>query len=258
MPAIPDPPDSAFVVRVDLATRKVDTVGVIRTPKTKLEMKTDDKGNMSITSTINPLPTVDEWAVTADGAVAFVRGKDYHVDFVNPDGTRVSAPKIPFEWQRMTEEDKVAFIDSLKAARERLGTNAPSPVISGAPPAGGGGQPQMQIFMGTGGPGGATRTVGGGAPQMNFIPASDLPDYKPPFFAGSIRADTEGNLWVRTIPTSGVAGGPVYDVIDRKGVLVDRVQIPANRTIVAFGPGGAVYLLDREGATATLEKATIR
>jgi hypothetical protein len=262
MPAIPDPPDSAFVVRVDLATRKVDTVGVIRTPKTKMEMKTDDKGNMSITSTINPLPTVDEWAVTADGAVAFIRGKDYHVDFVNPDGTRVSASKIPFEWQRMTEEDKVAFIDSLKAARTRLGSNAPSPVISGAPPAGGGGggAPQVQIFMGTGGgQGGPVRTTaGGGASQMNFIPASDLPDYKPPFFAGSVRADTEGNLWIRTIPTSGVAGGPVYDVIDRKGVLVDRVQIPANRTIAAFGPGGAVYLLNREGATATLEKATIR
>jgi len=262
MPAIPDPPDSAFVVRVDLATRKVDTVGVIRTPKTKLEMKSDDKGNMTISSTINPLPTVDEWAVTADGAVAFIRGKDYHVDFVNPDGTRATASKIPFEWQRMTEEDKVAFIDSLKAARERLGSNAPSPVISGAPPAGGGGggAPQIQIFMGPGGgPGGPARTtMGGGAPQMNFIPASELPDYKPPFFAGSVRADTEGNLWVRTIPTSGVAGGPVYDVINRKGVLVDRVQIPANRTIAAFGPGGAVYLVNREGATATLEKASIR
>jgi hypothetical protein len=94
--------------------------------------------------------------------------------------------------------------------------------------------------------------------QLNFIPASDLPDYKPPFFSGSVRADTEGNVWVRTIPTTAIAGGPVYDVINGKGELIERVQIPANRTIVGFGPNGAVFLVDREGTTATLEKATVR
>lgn len=93
---------------------------------------------------------------------------------------------------------------------------------------------------------------------MNFIPASDLPDYKPPFFANSVRSDTEGNIWVRTIPTSGIAGGPVYDVINRKGELVDRVQIPANRTIIGFGPGGTTLLLHRDGTTMTLEKAPVR
>ena len=90
-------PRSCFV---DLATRKLDTVGVIRTPKIKLETRTDDRGGISITSLINPLPTVDDWTVTSDGAIAFVRGKDYHVDFVNPDGTKVSAAKIPFDWRR--------------------------------------------------------------------------------------------------------------------------------------------------------------
>jgi len=261
MPSMPEPPDSAFIVRVDLATRKVDTVGVIRTPKIKLEMKTDDRGGMSITSLINPLPTVDEWAVTPDGGVAFVRGRDYHVDFVNSDGTKVTAAKVPFDWQRLSDEDKIAFIDSVKAARERQGANAPTLSAGGAPaPAGGGGSPNIQIFMGPGGPGGGPPRggAGPGPAQLNFVPASELPDYKPPFFSGSVRADTEGNVWVRTIPTSAVAGGPVYDVINRKGALVDRVQIPANRTIVGFGPNGAVFLVNREGTTATLEKASVR
>ena len=40
--------------------------------------------------------------------------------------------------------------------------------------------------------------------------------------------------------------------------IVDRVQIPVGRTIAGFGPGGAVYLLNRDGATATLEKASVR
>lgn len=259
---MPEPPDSAFVVRVDLATRKLDTVGVIRTPKIKLETKTDDRGGMSITTLINPLPVVDDWTITSDGAIAFVRGKDYHVDFVNADGSKVSAAKIPFDWQRMTDEDKVAFIDSVKAARERLGANAPTP-LTGAPPAGGGGAPNVQIFIGPGGPGGGPGggqpRAGAGAPQLNFIPASELPDYKPPFFAGSVRADMQGNIWVRTIPTAAIAGGPVYDVINRKGELIERVQIPANRSIVAFGPNNSVFLLSREGTgPATLEKATVR
>jgi len=258
MPPIPDMPDSTFILRVDLATRKLDTAGVVRIPKIKFDVKTDDRGGMNISSLINPLPVVDEWAVTPDGAIAFIRGRDYHVDWVNPDGTRTTSPKIPFDWQRLTDEDKIAFIDSVKAVRERQGMTAPN--LLGAL-GGGGGTPNIQINIGggPGGPGGANRAAGA-APQaqLNFIPANELPDYKPPFFAGSVRADNDGNVWVRTIPTSAIAGGPVYDVINRKGELVDRVQIPAGRTIIGFGPGGAVYLLNRDGATATLERASIR
>jgi hypothetical protein len=261
LPQIPDFPDSSFLVRVNLATRKLDTVGVVKIPKVKLEMQTDTNGGMRITSQVNPLPVVDDWAVTSDGAIALVRGRDYHVDWLNPDGTRSSSPKIPFDWQRLTDEDKVAFIDSVKAARERLGPNAPVPLGSGAVAA----APNVQININRNGPGGAqpqtrTGTTSGPQAQLNFVPPSELPDYKPPFFAGSVHADNDGNIWVRTIPTAAVAGGPVYDVINRKGELVERVQIPAGRTIVGFGPSGSVYLISREGTatTATLEKASVR
>lgn len=258
VPQLPDFPDSAFVVRVDLTTRKLDTLGVVKIPKIKLDMKTDDRGGMSITSQVNPLPVVDEWVVTSDGAIAFVRGRDYHVDWLNPDGSKVSSPKIPFDWQRLTDEDKAAFIDSVKAARERQGANAPVPF---AGLGGGGGSPNVQININSGPPGarrGDSTHAAGPQAQLNFVPASELPDYKPPFFAGAVRADKEGNVWVRTIPTTAIAGGPVYDVIDRKGQLVDRVQIPAGRSIVGFGPDGAVYLLSQEGSTTTLEKASVR
>jgi hypothetical protein len=52
---------------------------------------------------------VDDWAVLADGSVAFVRGRDYHVDLVRADGTRASAVKIPFDWQRLTDETRLRF-----------------------------------------------------------------------------------------------------------------------------------------------------
>lgn len=265
LPMMPTPPESAMIVRVDLATRKLDTIGTIRIPKVNIQVSQDDKGNMRITSEVNPLPVVDEWAVLTDGSVAFVRGQDYHVDFVGSDGAKRSAPKIPFDWQRLTDEDKVAFIDSVKAARERLAaTQQSSPAAASATgrapaggPDGGGGQ-RMVIQMGPGGGSGPAAALGGGQPNVNFIAPSELPDYKPPFFANSVRADAEGNLWVRTIPTKQIPGGPVYDVINREGKLVDRVQVPVDRTIAGFGPDGSAYLVSRDGTRMTLERARVR
>jgi hypothetical protein len=267
IPSPPPQPDSAPIVRVDLASRQLDTVGMVKIPKVNFQVTQDERGGIRMTSEVNPLPVVDDWAVLSDGSIAFVRGRDYHVDFVNADGTRSSAAKIPFEWQRLTDEDKVAFIDSVKAQRARMVASAPPGAATGAgnavtpagPPGGTGEVRTMMVFGpdgpragGPGGPGGPQQ------PQLNFVAPSELPDYTPPFFVGAVRADAEANLWIRTIPTKAIAGGPVYDVINRRGELVERVQIPQGRTIVGFGPDGAVYLISREGNAAILERARVR
>jgi hypothetical protein len=265
-PTIPEQPDTAPIVRVDLASRKLDTLGFIKTPRVRMQMSRDENGRMTMMSEVNPLPVVDEWAVLVDGSVAIVRGRDYHVDWINPDGTRSSSPKIPFDWQRLTDEDKVAFIDSVKAARARMQANgqAGGQVIvgpGGPPPGAAPGGTQIMITR-MDGPGGAGNPPPSGGqvapPQVNFVSPSELPDYKPPFFAGAVRADTEGNLWIRTIPTQKIEGGPVYDVVNRRGELVDRVQVPAGRLILGFGPGGAVYLGAREANGFTFERARVR
>ncbi len=86
--------------------------------------------------------------------------------------------------------------------------------------------------------------------------SSDLPDYRPAFLRGSTRADAEGNLWIRT--TTLVKGQPVYDVVNRQGTIVDRVQLPPFRTIAGFGPG-AVYMAVKDSAgTVHLERARIK
>jgi hypothetical protein len=270
-PRIPEMPDSAAIFRIDLATRKVDTIAYIKTQKIKMNTTQDENGGVRMVSEINPLPVVDEWALVSDGSVAIVRGRDYHIDWVNADGSRTSSPKIPFEWQRLSDEDKVAFIDSVKAARERMGANAPQIATTaggnqnrnGPPPGMDAGSPQVMIFRGPPGSDGGRPNAGATGtanvtPQMHFVAPSDLPDYKPVFLNGFVRADLDGNVWIRTIPTKPMAGGPVYDVVNRKGALVDRVQVPVNRSITAFGPGGVVYLTIRDGMTTKLEKATIR
>ena len=83
--------------------------------------------------------------------------------------------------------------------------------------------------------------------NITFVDAKTLPDYYPPFRAGSVRADLDNNVW--TLPTTTLAGntgGLVYDVIDDKGVLRRRVRVPAGRSIAGFGRNGIVYLMARE------------
>lgn len=260
-PQPPQMPDSAALVRVDLASRQVDTLGFTKTMRPKVDVQRDTMGRVSVNMTWNPLPTVDDWAVLSDGSVAIIRGRDYHIDWIRPDGTRESSAKMPFEWQRLTDEDKVAFIDSLKAARDRMVASQPTPqaststTVTGGP----GGEQRREMVMIGGGPGPAAAS--GGIPMgrgANFVEPSELPDYKPPFFAGNARADLDGRIWVRTIPTKGIAGGPVYDVINSKGELIDRVQVPKDRLIIGFGAGGTVYMLATQGSTRKLERARFK
>ena len=89
---------------------------------------------------------------------------------------------------------------------------------------------------------------------MAFVSPSELPDYRPAFSNGSVRADAEGKLWVR-IMSPKPASGPEYDVIDRTGKLADRVVLPAGTTIVGFGAGGIVYLGVRDASGVHVVRA---
>jgi len=110
------------------------------------------------------------------------------------------------------------------------------------------------------------RTYGGERMPPPTPPASvvstDLPDYLPAVErgTGSYRADADNRLWIRPKPAAGAprTGGPVYDVVDRTGALVDRVQLPVGRTLVGFGRGGAVYLMWRDAGTAKIERRMAR
>src|SRR5438552_1725215 len=284
LPQFPPLPDSAALVRYDLTTRKVDTVTFFKTPKFSMNVTRSPDGGIRVSSMVNPLPQGDDWALLSDGTIALVRTKDYHVDWLNPDGTMTSSPKIPFQWERLTDEAKVAFIDSARVAIEKarasgqfgagglqsIATGGPEGVARGprregqsspAPAPAPNNQPGTMTVTSGGnttvtavGPGGGG--LGGPLPPLTMISPSELPDYKPAFAPGSTRADADGNLWVRT--SQNVDARPVYNVINRKGELIDRVQLPANRILAGFGSGGIVYLAVRDGAIAHLEKARAR
>jgi hypothetical protein len=268
-------PDSVPIVRYDLGARKLDTAAFVKVYAPKFNVVQSEGGGMRMSTLINPIPEVDDWAVLPDGTIAIVR-KDYHVDFVDANGQRTSAPKIPFDWQRLTDSAKSAIIDSAKVAFERMRAGGPGAGLAGgqmvnvqvgaggpppgAPPVGAG--PMIVFRTERGGPDGAAPPsrgaapsgVAAGPPPMAFVSPNELPDYRPAFSNGSVRADAEGKLWVR-IMSPKPASGPEYDVIDRTGKLVDRVVLPAGTTIVGFGAGGVVYLGVRDAAGVHVVRA---
>ena len=265
-------PDSVPIVRYDLTARRLDTAAFVKVYAPKFNVVQSEGGGVRMSTFINPIPEVDDWAVLPDGTIAIVR-KDYHVDFVDADGKLTSAPKIPFDWQRLTDSAKTAIIDSSKAAFERARAGGPGFGPSGGPmivaqvgpggPAGGpppGAGPMIMIRER--GPEGAApppRTGGpsaaaGGPPPIAFVSPNELPDYRPAFSNGSVRADAEGKLWVR-IMSPKPSTGPEYDVIDRTGKLVDRVVLPVGTTIVGFGSSGTVYLGVRDASGVHVVRA---
>ena len=117
---MPTPPDSAFIVAVDMDARQRDTLGVIRIPKRDMVVRAMPNGGFDFRERINPLPASDDWTVLPDGVVAFVRGRDYRVEYLHGDGSWTSSPKLPFEWERLTEEDRERLVDSVRTSQDRM------------------------------------------------------------------------------------------------------------------------------------------
>src|SRR5688572_5186497 len=132
-PMMPDFPDSAPVVRFDLATRMLDTAGFFKIYRPQMSVTTNANGGMMMSSKMNPIPTVDDWALLSDGTVAFVRGADYHIDWVAPDGAKSSSGKLPYEWQRLDDEGKAALLDSARKATEEARERAMAQMAAGGP-----------------------------------------------------------------------------------------------------------------------------
>jgi hypothetical protein len=88
------------------------------------------------------------------------------------------------------------------------------------------------------------------------VEPSEMPDYYPPIRAGTVKADQDGNLWILPTTSTLSANGLVYDVVNNKGVIIERVKLPPNRRLMAIGKGGVVYM----GVTDhgfRLERATV-
>lgn len=243
-------PDSSPLIRGDFETRTVDTVALLRVTSPPKRIKTfSPSSELSLKEVEHMLEPVDEWTITADGSIAIVRAHDYHIDWINPDGSRTSTPRMPFDFKRLSDADKQRMIDSARARQDSLNALG----LGGYTPA------EASSFGGTA----KVVTAPNGAKyvpvEREFGPLAEIPDYYPPMRTGAVRADADNNIWI--LPTTSAQsrhGGLVYDVINRKGELFQRVEVPAGRSIAGFGRGGVVYLMNGDRTKGfTLERARV-
>jgi uncharacterized membrane protein YgcG len=246
--------ESSVVVRVDLESRAVDTAAWVRIPRYTRAINVDDEGRVvSIATTPDPLPVTDQWVVLRDGTVAIMRGRDYHLDWIDLSGKRTSSPKLPFDWQKVSDARKTALIDSAATALQNILDDITASRLGGPARGNGGGS---GAGSGRGGGGSDGRRPGQLAPLIAARPnLSDLPDYLPPFEERAVTSDMDDNVWVKT--TQMVDNRPVYDVINRRGDLIDRVQLPRYRTIAGFGVGVIYMAVEDSTRAVRLERARL-
>jgi hypothetical protein len=215
------PPDTSPVIRADFERRRTDTVAMMHTPPLKLRTfhLPDRTGvNMGLNPIVNPLPVTDEWAYLADGTVAIVRGIDYHVDWFFPDGTKKSTPRMPFDWRRLSDDDKQRLVDSTQRQLDSAYDAAARRDV-------------------------ADGITGRRQPHPIVVKANEVPDFYPAVkLASQMRADPSGNLWVLPTTSSQAVKGLLYDVVNRNGEIIERVQLPTGRVLSGFGPSGLVYM----------------
>jgi hypothetical protein len=227
--------DSVPLLRANFETRTVDTIARIRFSFIAAELVPAPNRGPNCwawrpRAGVLP-PHGDQWGVLSDGTIAIVREQDYHVDWIAPDGSMTSTAKMPFDWRPITAEEKQRMFDSVTTIVDSIAALRPIPPNAPA---------------------------GFRFPRRPVVPTAEIPDYYPPTRLGSMKLDYDGNLWIPPSTSRDARGGLLYDVVNRKGEVIERVQLPPNRAIASFVPGGRVVLRVSEGNKVMLELATVR
>ena len=217
-------PDSAPVLRWDRGRDRIDTLGRIKIPA--IQRATSGSANArSVIMRTQPFSGQDDWTVAPDGRVGVVRVGDYHVEWWQPAGAKVSGPAVAYQKVAVSAKDKELFRQASSNPRGGF---------------------RMQI--GGGGPGGGGRA----APPPPSLGEPDWPAVKPPFRDGTSQVAPDGSLWVQRY---GAADAPlVYDVFDASGRLARQVVMPESARLVGFGARGMYVATKTDDDLETLAR----
>jgi hypothetical protein len=237
--------DSVLILAMSARTRAVDTLAKFAAgTMTRYVIM---PGRTSGLGSAVPLlaPTGDAWAVMADGSIAILHGREYRMSWINTNGTRSVSLPIPFPWKRVLDAEKQRMVDSANAEEQAKYqaalTKARQDSVAGAAV----GQRRPRPVT--------------AAPAKHYD-LNTAPDYVSPFVPGrrALLPDADNNVWVRIgRPGTGDAT-PTYDVINRKGELIDRVRLPEGHELIGFAAGGVVYLVGHDGGKQFVEQARFK
>jgi hypothetical protein len=246
--------DSVLVMGLKIATRRADTLAHLTTGVGQIMRISSHGVNMNSVNELYPSP--DDWVVTTDGSIALLSGREYRLRWINRDGTRSESPRLPFTWKHNDDDEKARLADSINAAREKSYQDRVEQQKKAVAAA----EAAKQVSAGRGVPVDPNQSPPRPPTRQAKLDPSELPDYMPAYDrnGASFRADADNNVWIRPRPTASSPAGPVYDVVNRKGELIDRVQLPVGRSLIGFGPGGIVYLIARDAGTTRIEQVRFK
>lgn len=214
-------PDSAPIVRWDRESNRIDTLGKVKIPATKMQRSGTSNARV-IMMRPQPYAPQDEWVAAPDGRVAVARVGDYHVEWLGDRPAR--GTPVPFQPVKVTDGDKKAFMDAMKNSRNRITVNN------------GGRGPAQEL-----------------KPPEPSADEFDWPAEKPPFRARGAYLSPEGELWLLRSNTASDSV-PVFDVFNASGALARRVILPKGRQLVGIGQGTAYAVRTDEDGLQWLER----
>lgn len=187
--------DSATLFRTPAGGAPV-VLARLRQPARRI---TGSSGNVTTSQAIWFSP-VDLWAASPDGWVAVVRSTPYRVEWYSPAGKVTVGATVAHVPIKVTDADRGAI-------RE---------IIAG------------------GGSSRATVQGSGSSKPVSAPPVEPMIlDVKPAFPGHTPRIDERGRVWVERSRTAA-GGNYTYDVFDRMGTVVDRVELPNEARLVGF------------------------
>lgn len=226
------PSDSASILRADLATNLMDTAGTFKTASTTREV-TGGPNNQNERISPIPLSPEDAWGVAADGRVVVVRAADYHVDWIDEDGSVTSGPPVPYAPVSIGRAEKEEWLDSRAETGGGLGISAQ--MVNGS----------VSIV--------AAR--GGDPDSGDDLDSYPWPEVKTAFYGRPVPVDPLGRAWVRRHREAGEA--PRYDLFDGAGQVVMTIEFAMDRRVVGFGDGRLYAVRMDEVGLQYLERYTL-
>jgi hypothetical protein len=205
--------DSLPIMRLDRGTGASTQVAMLKGPSVNQNSSGGENERREVNAPV-PLAPADGFAVAPSGRVFLVRVADYHVDVINPDGSRVSGPRIPFTPVRITAADRAEFAASMRSG----GALAVNMEIRN-------GEPSLSLNRGR---------LPDDAPIGTNFPAT-----KPAFDPADLWVDGRGRLWVRRYQAAGQAA--LYDVFSERGTLMGSVRLPTKSRVTGMGTA-SVYV----------------
>jgi hypothetical protein len=229
--ALPDPaqmvggpPDSAALLRWNLASGRIDTVATVGLPRAESGAS---GGNFFMM--VHPMTPADDWAVTQAGWIGLARHTPYSVDWVGTNGSQTRGATIPYEPVVVVEADKEEY----QRAQQDRGS--------------------MRMTMQEGG--GAVTISEGPAPSgpPPGMPELKWPTHKPPFLDQAVIAGPGQQIWILRTQPAGQSLAR-YDVIDSTGAVRERVTVPVGSRVVGFGASSVYVVRTDEDGLQWLER----